>query len=562
MMPIGSEDILRLNLLAAIFTASAVGWLFKTILLVFRLNVFGATQPLSPSAVVSASVGALVLAFSSTWWSQAVAVEVYSLHLLFLSLLLYWYLRGIDEQKEQTKTLSPSLILFAFVLGLSFTNHMTTMLLAPALLSVYLTHFGLSRESWNRVLKLLPFFLLGLSLYLYLPVRATVQPPLNWGNPIDFERFIWHVTGKQYRSWMFTGFENAEKQFSYFLKSFRTEFHPLTFAPLLVGIFSVLHRSGRLFLFLALLFFGCLLYAINYEIHDIDSYFLLAYLAAGIVMTFGIHSIWTWLSSRFATRQKSWAWVILLVLPALQWWNNKELVDQSDNWLVHDYTNNIFDRVQPNALILTYQWDYFVASSYYQQLVKKRREDMIVVDKELLRRSWYLSMLERNYPQLVERSRETIDRFRAELYKFEHNLPYDPAVIEARYNEMINDLIDKAMEERPVYVGGEIEPQFAYSYQRVPDGLLFRLLRENETIAAQPLEVVFRPTSLENDYTRGIRFLYARMLTLNAALLREQAMALEALRTVERALRIDSTYRPARALREELLTATTSSPRP
>jgi len=103
-----------------------------------------------------------------------------------------------------------------------------------------------------------------------------------------------------------------------------------------------------------------------------------------------------------------------------------------------------------------------------------------------------------------------------------------------------------------VYVGNEIEPQFAYTYQRIPEGLLFRLLRENETPTIKPATVSFRPTTFENDYTRGIKFLYARMLTMNAALMMEQHQAALALDAVEQALEIDSTFPPAHELQKQL----------
>lgn len=559
MLPFGAEEVFRLNFFSAFLTACAVGWIFKTAALFGRTKIFGG-QRVPVSSHFPLAAGTLALGFSTTWWTQAVAVEVYSLHLLFLALLLYTFVKGVEEQATDARVVSPYLLLFAFVLGLSFTNHLTTMLLAPAFLYLYVRTFGLGRESLSRLVRLTPFFVLGLSVYLYLPIRASAQPPLNWGNPVDLERFVWHLSGKQYRSWMFTGFESAAKQFNYFLESFTTEFHYVTFIPLLVGVFAALRQSGKLFIFLLLLFLGCLLYAINYEIHDIDSYFLLAYLTAGLVMVLGVQSMGNWLSEQLPATWQLLVWVLVLSFPVAQWWSNGEYVDQSDNFLVHDYTQNILNHVEPNAFILTYQWDYFVAPSYYTQFVKKQRQDVVIIDKELLRRSWYFGMLERNFPRLIERSREKVNLFLAELYKFEHDLPYDAAVIEARFNEMINDFIDRAMEERPVYIGGEIEPQFAYRYQRVPEGLLFRLLREGETPKSKPIDVVFRPTSFENDYTRGIKFLYARMLTLNAALFQEQKLTGKALQFVQQALSIDSTFRPAKTLHEQLLNAAPPSP--
>ena len=556
MIPFGAEEIVRLNFLSALLVAASVGWFFKTSLVLFRLRVFSPDDRAgiyNRAFVFSAAAGSLVLAFSTTFWSQSTAVEVYSLHVFFLAVTTYCFVRGVEDQRYHDQSVSRFLLLFAFVLGLGFTNHMTMILLAPAFLYLYFSVLGRKRVTLLRHVKLAPFFVLGLSLYLYLPVRSSAGVPLDWGSPVDFDRLIWHITGKQYRSWMFSSFESAEKQFQFFLNSFPSEFHYGTFVVLLAGIFAVIRRNGRLFLFLFLLFLGCLLYAINYDIHDIESYFLLAYIAIAWFGVFGTYAVYQWLSAKLA-KQAVWAAALLVLVPAVQWWSNNGRVDQSDNFLVQEYTQNIFAGVEPNAVILTYQWDYFVSASYYYQCVRKHRSDLVIIDKELLRRSWYFVMLERNHPWLIERSREKVNAFLAELSKFERGLPYVPEFIEGRFNEMINDFIDKAMQDRPVYVGNEIEPQFAYAHQRVPEGLLFRLVRENETLPVKPLSLTYRPTAFQNDYTLGIRYLYARMLTLNAALMQERGQDERALAAVKQALEIDSTFLPAYDLQKQLRT--------
>jgi hypothetical protein len=101
--------------------------------------------------------------------------------------------------------------------------------------------------------------------------------------------------------------------------------------------------------------------------------------------------------------------------------------------------------------------------------------DIAVIDKELLRRSWYFRVLEVRYPWLIEGSRAEVDAFLRELNKFEHDLPYAPQVIEARYTAMIRSFIEKSMVTRPVYVTGEVESRYTGSLQRIPEGLAFRL---------------------------------------------------------------------------------------
>ena len=45
--------------------------------------------------------------------------------------------------------------------------------------------------------------LLGLALYLTLPLRAAFQPPLNWGNPVTLPDFWWLVSGRLYATYPF-----------------------------------------------------------------------------------------------------------------------------------------------------------------------------------------------------------------------------------------------------------------------------------------------------------------------------------------------------------------------
>ena len=47
-------------------------------------------------------------------------------------------------------------------------------------------------------------FIIGLTPYLYLPIRANMNPAFLWGNPYNLERFYWHVTAKQFSIWIFS----------------------------------------------------------------------------------------------------------------------------------------------------------------------------------------------------------------------------------------------------------------------------------------------------------------------------------------------------------------------
>src|ERR1019366_581888 len=104
-----------------------------------------------------------------------------------------------------------------------------------------------------------------------------------------------HVTGGQYKIWMFTGGGAAAKQWAYFWHRVPQEFTIVGALLALIGIWTMFNsarvRRTHILAFTLLLFFGCLLYSINYDIHDIDSYFILAYLAIALWIGAGMQIV-------------------------------------------------------------------------------------------------------------------------------------------------------------------------------------------------------------------------------------------------------------------------------
>ncbi len=517
-LPLGN-DVYRLNLLAAILCSLGVAALVEAFALLLKgeENGTGASRKKDAKAgkkrshrtipvqyiPVFASIAALSVAFSETYWSTALAVEVYPLHCFFLGLLL-WSFTAIIFKKGHQRWWP-----FALLLGLSFSNHMTTIMFVVPAAIVFFMSYNFTRKTWKRLLRTLPVFAAGLLPYIYLPLRAASQPYMNWGNPRTLENFIWHVTGKQYRVWMFSGMETAERQLNYFLSSLPSEFGYIFFPLILIGVWKAFTSNRTGGWLLLLLFIVTVVYSINYDIHDIDSYFLLAYIAMGGWIAYGLAAIFSW--SRRNISITFTAAVIALVFEAGVHFSR---VDQSKNYMVEDYTANMFKSFKPGALVLSFQWDYWLSASFVFQRVRKIRQDVTVIDKELLRRSWYLQHLDVYYPGLMSLVKDEESAYKAELHKFEHGLPYNPAVIEQRFNDFINAIIDRSFPRRPVYLTPEMERQFAPGYVRVPEGLAFRLYK-----ALPPLEdhktddFSIRPFPRSGRLEDGMKGLYVSMFT-------------------------------------------------
>ena len=481
-LPIGGEEAYRLNLMAAVFCSVSLFFFYRgmrTVLSGLAERKEGMAGLVAPAA----AGGTLILAFSRTFWEQALAVEVYSLHLLMLSLVL---MLVFEARAQRSNVLW---MLGAFVLGLSFSNHMTTILVVPGVLYLYGTSVGSWRGMVRGLLRLVPVFVLGLSVYLYLPIRAAVRPVCNWGDPSDLERFLWHLSGKQYRSWIFSSSDVAMKHLTAFIQGIPGEFAVVGVVFAAVGLIVLALRSRQIAVGTVVLFLVCLLYATNYDIPDIDSYFLLAYVCIGFWAAVGMLVALTWVvgATGMSGRVGGAGLIAIALVPLAVHYTE---LDESANHLVDDYTANMFASIAPGSLVFSFQWDYWVSASYYVQQVRGERRDVLVIDKELLRRSWYLQELAQRAPGLMEKVGTEVALFRRELTKFEHGLPYEGSVIESRYVGMIRAMIARGMEERQVYVTGEIEAQYTAGWQRVPEGLAFRVVAD--TVYRPVPEVGFR----------------------------------------------------------------------
>jgi hypothetical protein len=199
LVPIGSVAF-RINLVAALAGAASVLFLALVVLELTRPrdDDARASNAKADIGAIAAAVGAaLAYAFSRGAWSQSVLAEVYTLNAAFLGATLWSLVRA-----ERTGSV-PHLALAAYLLGLGLTNHLLLLAVAPAVALVAL------RSAFRRVIGpagLVLLFLLviwGVTLDLYLPVRASQAPEFAWGAPSSPARLWWVLTGAQYATHFF-----------------------------------------------------------------------------------------------------------------------------------------------------------------------------------------------------------------------------------------------------------------------------------------------------------------------------------------------------------------------
>jgi hypothetical protein len=141
------------------------------------------------------SLGCLgCLAFAYGYWFQAVRAEVYALQALLIALALE---RLIALAADETRRDPRALYAAALYLGIGLANHhfMSVLALPAALLGFVQT---LRRHGPRVIAWCTASGGVGLVSYLYLPLRAASNLPMDLGHPVDWTSFWWVVSARVY----------------------------------------------------------------------------------------------------------------------------------------------------------------------------------------------------------------------------------------------------------------------------------------------------------------------------------------------------------------------------
>ncbi|MFN3781299.1 MAG: DUF2723 domain-containing protein, partial [Candidatus Kapaibacteriota bacterium] len=443
LLPLCSSKIFQMNLFAALWIALAsLGFFFASISFLRILEADANSKnkkslPLEGSfkgIYLLAFISALSFAFGREIWSQATSLEVYPLQLFIFVLIFLLSFEIIRLNFHPTL-----LYLLFFILGLGFSNHLSTVLILPSILFlIFFRQDGkifIIKPSLKSLASLVLPFLLGLSPYLYLLIRSSQFPIFNWGwVSRSLDKFFYHVSGKQYRVWMFSSAETIPENFKKFITDLPFEFAYVGLFVVIIGLIYLLFRLRYILIYSILAFVSCLFYSLNYQIHDIETYFSLAFIALFLTFVAGLYFIWV----RFKKISFS-----LILIPIISVLLNFEENDQSKNNLVEIYTKNVVDNLATNAIILSAQWDYFCSAFWYLQQVEGYRKDVVLIEKELLRRTWYLEQLRRWYPQVINKSKLEMEKFLEQLELFESDKLYDPREIQFRFENLLRSFVAK-----------------------------------------------------------------------------------------------------------------------
>jgi Protein of unknown function (DUF2723) len=433
LQPFGNEAY-RADLLSALLVAGAAA-----------LGAV-ATVQLTRRAALGLLTG-VAFAVLPVAWRVGQRADAHALHIflaaLLLVLLFEWRRReAASAGAEPAGRSSTWLLAASVVFGLSLGNHALTLLLAPGIAAyVLLVEPRILWQRWRLVLACAATIaVVTVAVYAYLPLRSSMEPPLDYAMPRTPERFWYLVLGQQFQSSIRT-LPAASEIVSRAWDALVTGYGPLA-ALSASGLVLGLLRHAREIVLTGLWFAGAWLFALGYANAAIERYYLVPLLVAALWAALAVDVIWDGavlalerlgrarttpsqgqdtshgpgrpvrLVAGFAVAIIVGA-LVLGTVPA-----RFATLDASRDRFGRTWLDATLERLDPDAAVVS--WWSFSTPLWYGRWVEGRRPDLLIIDdrdiiddgygsasgaidRHLPERPVYLIRLDRDLPQFIER---------------------------------------------------------------------------------------------------------------------------------------------------------------
>lgn len=380
-LPIHASAAFKIGILSSFFTSASVVLLFQI--------AYKFTKQSAVSFII-----ALLFAFTTPFWLYAEMVEIFALNTFFILLLfLLSYQYNVTKKKK-------FLYFFSFILGLSFTNNEIIVLFLPMYVMLFANILWHAKKKLRLFLTGFLLFSIGLTPYIYIPIAAHFNPPINWDNADTIPNFVRLLLRKDY-GWSYnTDLLNA-KYFIGLLRLYKDywDLH-LGFLNETIFILGILYLffKKRYNLLLSLLTGFIisgplfLLYARypvtdNFDVNIIERFFMVSGTIVFLFIPFGLEAIllqfkkfgfileqkfkmklFQQITSRFIV-------YIFLIIPISFYFKNVGLTDLHSIYIGDNFAYDIFSSVPRYATLLT-TGDTNTFNLWYLQLASSARKDV------------------------------------------------------------------------------------------------------------------------------------------------------------------------------------------
>ena len=407
-VPLG-DFAFRGNLLSAILASASVIAVYWVTLRLCRTMA-----PEAPEwfAVVAAALGSAALATSPLFWSQALITEVYALNAFFAGCLLL--IAADVALSPRVESGRFKLALFGLLLGVGLGNHLTLLAVAVPLLG-----WVWSAAGWRKVAS--PWtvapFVLGISIYAYLPISASQGPPINWGNADTVGGIVWMLTARPYQEYVFGVATNSipDRLVEWTDLAF-SQFNPLGLFFGLVATAPLLRLARGFFLSSLASILMISVYATMYNSVDFEVLMIPAFLLFSVWLGFGFFWIMaTWIRDfrgewnlfarwRFQVSVADQAVVLgllgFLLLPAVSVALNYGPQNLRGDRTARDHARALIGAVPDGSVVLSTR-ERNVFSLWYTRYVEQPERDVAIIAVPLLQFDWYLDNIRALFPERI-----------------------------------------------------------------------------------------------------------------------------------------------------------------
>ncbi|MBM4187218.1 MAG: DUF2723 domain-containing protein [Gemmatimonadetes bacterium] len=448
LLPLAASYAERINLFAAVTSALGAGCWFLV-----SERWLRAVVPARWPRFLAAAAGVLVGATMWTVWNQSTVNEkVYTVSMFFMALVTWLAVHWGDDEPGAHR--DRWLILIAYLLALTSTNHMMGVLAAPAV-AIYVLW-----TDWRVLTR--PWVLLGIGIvviigltpnHVFLPIRAAQFPPINEGEPVGFNAIcalsgglaqcsqaLADVLGRvQYgkpsvfdspidgtpRSGALV-WAQLENYWQYFTWQFARDWGRLAnvfavaFAATgLYGLYQLVKRDRRAGLAAAAMFFTltlALIFYLNFkygysiypdraditdemrEVRERDYFFVCSFAFFGTLVAAGLGSGMTAIARRFGgDHDGSPGWRLAMPLGAvalIPLFGNRVTATRDHEFAARDFARDLLESVEPYGILIT-AGDNDTFPLWYAQEVEGIRPDVTVANMSLMNTEWHLKQLRR-----------------------------------------------------------------------------------------------------------------------------------------------------------------------
>jgi hypothetical protein len=402
-------------------------------------------------------------------------------------------------------------------------THGTAIFLAPLVIA----SLWAQRRRVSTWIGAVAVAVLGLTVYLVLPIRSARYPLMDWDHTAAWAGFWRHVTGWQYSVFAATLDAPTLGRAVKSLGSLLWTNLPGIVLPLCaLGLWRLWSKRRTDFWVTLITALFCVAFSLTYSIPDIAPYYLLAIVLLALWAAIGT----AWLRSlgRWYGYVAAAGIVLSLAFSVVHHFGqlNLRTFRVPTNWV-----RDALETVEPHSVILSREWDHY-SPWLYLRFVEHVRPDVTWIDTELLRRSWYPEFIRQVDPERFARAQPALERLAPYIARFEAGQRYDPVAIETAYGDAIYALslgqpgavyVDPGFGANPPW---SAERKYMRGAREVPWGLLFRNFRPDEKIPPLPDWPRFRNATaapLPSPRNRFHLGLYALAWQVRGAYLGEQS---------------------------------------